>query len=425
MIVALRSVVLCAVVALLTGSAAWAATQDSEYVSPVTEQAKTKTKTGDEKGEYRCPPCRCENDEKRFSKPGVCSNCGMKLVKEKTSDADGRGDSHFARQQWAEAVESYKQAVVAEPGDGNAWTRLGYSLHMLGRLDEALVAHKRAAEFAVGRPIALFNVACVFSLKGEKDAAFAALGQAIESGFSSADSIDNDKDLENLRSDPRFAEVRTRFAAAQAEASASRKNVAIFIHDRVELLDFAGPGEVFSSVRTSKGLAFNVYTVAVSTEPIVSQRFLTVIPQYTFENCPKPDIVVLPGGATRVALQNEATMSWIKRVASDADIMLSVCTGALLLAQNGLLDGLEATTHHGTISRLRQVATKTRVYDDRRFVDNGKIITAAGVSAGIDASLHVVERLLGRETAKATAYYMEYDWRPERFASTENLAAEN
>ena len=208
-------------------------------------------------------------------------------------------------------------------------------------------------------------------------------------------------------------------AGVQADAPAGqgptgRRNVAVFVHDGVELLDFAGPGEVFAAAGGHK--AFRVYTVAASKEPITSQRFLKVTPEFTLADCPKPDIIVLPGGATGVPLRDPKVIDWIKATSADAEIVLSVCTGAFLLARAGLLDGKEATTHWGSIDRLRKAAPKATVYADRRVVDNGKIVTAAGVSAGIDASLHVVARLLGEPAARDTARYMEYRWEPEPVA---------
>src|SRR5262249_24266077 len=167
------------------------------------------------------------------------------------------------------------------------------------------------------------------------------------------------------------------------------RTVAIFVHQQVELLDFAGPGEVFAAA--DKGRAFNVYTVAAAEGEIVSQRFLTIKPQYTLANCPKPDIVVLPGGNTHIPLNDAKVIKWIQKVAPDAEIVMSVCTGALLLAKAGLLDGKEATTHWGMIEGLKKAAPKTKVHADRRVVDTGKVVTTAGVSAGIDGSLHVVE----------------------------------
>jgi transcriptional regulator GlxA family with amidase domain len=186
-----------------------------------------------------------------------------------------------------------------------------------------------------------------------------------------------------------------------------RRNVAVFVHEGVELLDFAGPGEVFAAA--GRG-AFNVYTVAAAEGEIVSQRFLTIKPRYTFANCPKPDIIVLPGGNTRVPLADERVIQWIQKTSPEAEVVMSVCTGAFLLAKAGLLDGKEATTHWGSIEALRRAAPKTTVHADRRVVDNGKVVTCAGVSAGIDGALHVVERLLGQTTAKETARYMEYRW---------------
>ena len=198
----------------------------------------------------------------------------------------------------------------------------------------------------------------------------------------------------------------------QQNAKIEKRNVAIFIHEGVELLDFSGPGEVFAAAGRRR--AFNVYTVALTAEPIVSQGFLTIKPQFTIFDCPPPDIVVVPGGDTRIPLAEPKVIDWIKRVSERAEIMMSVCTGAFLLARASLLDGREATTHWGSIEQLKQVASNTTVLENRRFVDSGKVITSAGVSAGIDGALHVVDRLLGRQAALNTARYMEYNWQPDK-----------
>ncbi|MHC4217055.1 MAG: DJ-1/PfpI family protein [Planctomycetota bacterium] len=195
------------------------------------------------------------------------------------------------------------------------------------------------------------------------------------------------------------------------------RNVAIVVHEGVELLDFAGPGEVFE-VAAWRGAEqgrpwFNMYTVAPSAGPVLSQLFLTVEPEYTIDDCPPPDILVIPGGATSVLTGDERFMGWVRQVAPDAEILFSVCTGAFVLAEAGLLDGCEATTHHSAVVGLQKAAPGAVVHEDRRFVDNGRVITAAGVSAGIDGALHVVARLLGRYTAERTARYMEYRWQPE------------
>ena len=199
---------------------------------------------------------------------------------------------------------------------------------------------------------------------------------------------------------------------------ASMQNVAILIWDGVELLDFAGPGEVFSSARDKNGkAAFRVYTVASSEQPILSQGFLTVTPQFTIDNCPEPDIVVLPGGGVGGARRDEDLMNWIAGTEGSASVHLSVCTGAYILAELGWLDGKEATTHWSAIRGLRELASETKVVENVRFVDQGAVITSAGVSAGIDSSLHLVARLLGHESAKKTARYMEYLWKPGTKAS--------
>ncbi|MCB0688731.1 MAG: DJ-1/PfpI family protein [Saprospiraceae bacterium] len=190
------------------------------------------------------------------------------------------------------------------------------------------------------------------------------------------------------------------------------KNVAIFIHDGVEVLDFTGPGEVFAASHSEEG-AFNVYTVALNTDPIISQGFIKIIPEYSIENAPTPDIVVFAGGNTGAVRENKDLIRWIRKIAPELDVVLSVCTGAFILQRTGLLDGLKATTWHGAIDQLRESAPQTEVLENVRWVDNGKVITTAGISAGIDGALHVVERLLGAETAQQTARYMEYDkWKP-------------
>jgi transcriptional regulator GlxA family with amidase domain len=185
----------------------------------------------------------------------------------------------------------------------------------------------------------------------------------------------------------------------------------------VELLDFAGPGEVFevagSAVRTAGGeRSFNVFTVSPKPGPIVSQGFVTVQPQYTIENCPEPDIIVIPGGGTTGLRQDEGFMAWVADAASKTDLSMSVCTGAFVLADIGALDGVKATTHWSAISGLAGAAQRTKVLSDVRFVDSGKVVTTAGVSAGIDGALHVVARLLGRAAAEDAARHMEYEWRP-------------
>jgi transcriptional regulator GlxA family with amidase domain len=189
------------------------------------------------------------------------------------------------------------------------------------------------------------------------------------------------------------------------------RNVAIVVYSNVELLDFAGPGEVFSAVHFDGQRAFNVYTVSDRLKPIVSQRFVRVTPEYTYATCPKPDIVVVPGGG--VPLSSPSLREFLQLCSRESELVMSVCNGAGALAVAGLLDGLEVTTHHGSLEALQLMAPSARVMQNRRFVDNGNILTSAGVSAGIDGALHVVSRMHGDDVAQATAKYMEYDWRPK------------
>jgi transcriptional regulator GlxA family with amidase domain len=194
----------------------------------------------------------------------------------------------------------------------------------------------------------------------------------------------------------------------------STRNVAILLFNEVEVLDFCGPFEVFSvAMRAVEPPAFKVFTVAQKAGPILARNALSVNPHYLLADCPKIDILLLPGGmGTPQEMNNQPLLDWIGKVAEKAELVLSVCTGSLLLARAGLLDGLEATTHHMAMDIFRQVAPKTKIHADRRFVDNGRVICSAGIAAGIDMSLHVVARLHGNDAAAKTAQYMEYPWQP-------------
>ena len=189
-----------------------------------------------------------------------------------------------------------------------------------------------------------------------------------------------------------------------------KRNAAILIFDDVEVLDFAGPFEVFSVTNELSDYSLlNVYTVAGKKAPVTARNGLSVNPDYSMNEAPQPDILIIPGGSgTRPLLQQQDILSWIMHSAHTAEKVLSVCTGALLLAKVGLLDGLKSTTHHSAFELLGEIAPDTEIIREVRFVDNGNVITAAGISAGIDMSLYVVEMLYGKETARNTAEYMEY-----------------
>lgn len=193
------------------------------------------------------------------------------------------------------------------------------------------------------------------------------------------------------------------------------RSVGILVFEDVEVLDFCGPFEVFSV--TGRQIApetFKVFTVGNVPGPVLARNGLSVNPEYTLADAPSIDLLLIPGGqGTRPLLHDAPLIEWIGQRAAAAELVLSVCTGSLLLAKAGLLAGLSATTHHGALGLLREVASEATVRDDVRYVDNGRVITSAGVAAGIDMSFHVVDRLLGRDTATAAARYIEYPWQPD------------
>jgi len=192
------------------------------------------------------------------------------------------------------------------------------------------------------------------------------------------------------------------------------RNITTLLFDDVEVLDFCGPFEVFSVANhQSEAAVLNVVTVAEQT-PIKAGHGLSVNPDYILGTEPTSDLLLVPGGlGSRKQIKNSRLIDWIRRSSDQAELVMSVCTGALLLGQAGLLNGLDTTTHHVAYDLLRDIAHEATVHEDRRFIDNGKIVTSAGITAVIDMSLHVVGRPLGEKIALATARHMEYPWRPE------------
>jgi putative intracellular protease/amidase len=200
------------------------------------------------------------------------------------------------------------------------------------------------------------------------------------------------------------------FASRAATASMdehARKRAAILVFDGVQIIDSMGPYEVFGAA------GFEVYTVARSRDPVTTSMGLTIVPKYTFSDAPQPDVLVVPGGGIDSAVGSPATLQWVRSASARTEHTLSVCNGAFILGSAGLLDGLTATTTAGLIPRLKAEFPKTKVVDDRRFVDNGKIVTAGGLSSGIDGALHVVATMLGNGKAQRVALGEEYDWRPD------------
>jgi transcriptional regulator GlxA family with amidase domain len=191
------------------------------------------------------------------------------------------------------------------------------------------------------------------------------------------------------------------------------KNVAIFIYEGVYQLDFSGPMEVF----TDAGLAeeaplFNVYTVSEHRETLRTHTGLQVIPAYSLNDCPPPDILVVPGGNSNLPAENKALADWLTETIPTVPIVMSVCTGAIILGKLGLLTGLETTTWHGALDVLQAIEPTASVKKGVRWTDNGGMLSTAGISAGIDGALHLVSRLHGPDVARRTAEYMDYDyWR--------------
>lgn len=192
--------------------------------------------------------------------------------------------------------------------------------------------------------------------------------------------------------------------------------VGILLFPDVEVLDFAGPFEVFSVAAriwehdAGDAPPFRVSTVAADVGPVIARHGLRVLPRYGFDDAPAFDIPIVPGGVVTQPLGHADTLRWVSQAARTAPLIASVCTGAFILAELGMLDGLSATTHWDDVPELRRAHPQIRVLEDVPFVDEDHVVTSAGISAGIEMSLHLVGRVLGRDHAIRTARQMQYDW---------------
>ena len=186
-----------------------------------------------------------------------------------------------------------------------------------------------------------------------------------------------------------------------------RMKAAILLFDGVQIIDYTGPYEVFGQA------GFNVYTVSETGETITTAMDMSVNPHYSFLNSPEPDILLVPGGDVKGQYENPTVIDWVRRASRGADYTLSVCNGAFIIAKAGLLDGRKATTFYGLIDEFKKFAPKVEVVRDQRYVDNGDVLTSAGLSSGIDASIYLVSKIHGYGRAQQLALHLEYDWNPD------------
>lgn len=190
-----------------------------------------------------------------------------------------------------------------------------------------------------------------------------------------------------------------------------QQTVGVFLFNEVEVLDFAGPFEVFSVTEVEEKKPFNVVTITQNGEAIKARNGLNVLPDYSFEDHPPLDILVVPGGygARKLEIDNEVALNWIKIQSEKVHYTTSICTGAFLLAKVGLLENKAATTHFASLKLLEETFPSIDVKKNKKFVDEGNLITSAGISAGIEMALHLVGKILGEKVAEQTAHHMEYD----------------
>jgi putative intracellular protease/amidase/YHS domain-containing protein len=182
--------------------------------------------------------------------------------------------------------------------------------------------------------------------------------------------------------------------------------VAFLISDGAVVIDFCGPWEVFQDVviPSRQDMPFRLYTVAETKKPIRTSGGMQILPDYTIANAPAPKVIVIPAQSA----PSVAVLDWIRKSSKTTDVTMSVCTGAFVLAKTGLLDGKSATTYHGAFGRFAMTFPNIELKRGARFVENGNLATAGGLSSGIDLALRVVERYYGRDVAQKTSYNMEY-----------------
>ncbi|BFM13462.1 DJ-1/PfpI family protein [Simiduia litorea] len=193
--------------------------------------------------------------------------------------------------------------------------------------------------------------------------------------------------------------------------------VGIFLFNQVELLDFAGPYEVFTTAsrvaqRNQQNPGFKVVTLSKNRNPVIARAGLTLQADYSLKDHPHLDLLLIPGGVVDEPLNDAGFIAWLTSQRAKTKTIGSICTGAFLLAKAGLLDGLDATTHWEDIEQLREHFPAVSVLTNQRFVDHDHTITSAGIAAGIDMSLHLVARLNDTRLAELTAKQMEYPWQP-------------
>ena len=187
-------------------------------------------------------------------------------------------------------------------------------------------------------------------------------------------------------------------------------NIGIYIYNQAEVLDFSGPFEVFSVANRLAKLGWNIWLVAEEESLVEARGVFQVKPHNSIQNVPELDVLIVVGGVHSDELRKTEVINWIRKTTEKTQITASVCTGAFLLAEAGLLDGLEVTTHWEDISDLHRNYKNLQVREGIRWIEQGKLFTAAGISAGIDMSLELVSRLASAELAERTATQMEYTW---------------
>jgi transcriptional regulator GlxA family with amidase domain len=194
-------------------------------------------------------------------------------------------------------------------------------------------------------------------------------------------------------------------------------NIGIFLFTEVEVLDFAGPYEVFTTatrVAAREAIAlppvFNVFAIAENLDPVRARAGLKFVPDFLLDTHPSLDVLIIPGGVVTTEMEKPQVENWIFNTAGSTAITASVCTGAFLLAKAGVLTTQKVTTHWEDQDDLKHMFPSLDVINDVRWMDEGAIVTSAGISAGIDMSLHIVERLAGLSLAERTARQMEFEW---------------
>lgn len=318
--------------------------------------------------------------------------------------------------EFEKAASLYKKVADADKKNGDAWFRLGYSLHMTGKIEAALVAHLEAANFPLHRALALYNAACASSLLGKKDDAFAHLGKSIDAGYIDLANFEKDSDFANVQDDPRFAQAKARLAKLNEKKV---EDVGILVFEGMEARALASTADVFKAAR-SRTTTFATTLIGPNLKDVRTWSGLVVTPTRTIDEAKALKVLIIPGELPDDLTDDAEFKGHAKKLIDSAEVVLAIGDGAFLLARLGYLADREAVTKDSSIEALRAVEPKVKIVRRRGCIVADRFVTTPGLSAATDGALMVVAKLLGEPTADRVAVALDHERQKPEAEATED-----